>query len=198
MLAELADLVSQILKYPALLGVFGILGGWVLGILSAIVIDLRKDRVQAKRVRKLITIEIKQNLDLFNNFWDRAQQSAILQNDSVIEGMKIYPERTWQLKGYEILRIPLPHFLHTIWDHQIPLLALALDEKGIADANQFHARFDRLTICYTEMADKQRDYKELHHARWNGSEPDSEAPRPVKEFLKLVAEIRESGNPLAK
>ena len=175
----------------------GIGVGVVIGALSAFLgfrLEKGERRREAKerkcKIRSVLSLEIKQNLDEVDGFWVEVQAEI---------NKKEKPAKGPEQKAYRLAIIPLPTFTRIMWESQATYLPEVLEPDEFGSANQLHALFNTLTTIHRYLEQQRPDAegqpkgpKKTEKNPW-----EKYSPGQWYAFESAVEKIKKIGNPLA-
>lgn len=129
-------------------GLTGVVVGFLLNEGATFWRKQREEVKQAKAVRTILHIEIIQNLNALQNFWDEANKVEGTDNFSSDESRAHY------MVG-RLRRLVFPSWSYKVWESQLPLLPNALNVNEIKQVNHFYNQLNDITVLYSKMLQRQ-------------------------------------------
>jgi len=179
--------------------VFLVIVGWLLGLLSAVALDWRQDRRQARRIRAMLIQEIDHNLTLVSQLQKEAEDMLRLIQSST----KNREEQVILLK--RLYDLPFVAWTKTIWEGHQAIMPAVLQDRQISAVLNFFTALDRITAMREQIAriDKTpaADIDDPNRSvRYMGlSSVLYDEPRELAVLLvNLIQELTTNGNPLRR
>lgn len=164
-------------------GIIGTVVGTMLGFTLNEVAVWRRERSekkeQAKKVRLMVTLEIDRNLDLLQEFWEVVNQEDLTKKSETQAYIQL---------AEQFAVSPLPHWSHAIWQSEIPMLPLALNEKEVRAVHRLYTNFDMIESIHSSLSVLELDRQEERRAT-KGKESIGLRSFVTPKFYKLAPEI---------
>jgi hypothetical protein len=192
----------------AIFGVIGTIIGTIIGAILGFRLseratrqrEERTEKRQAGAIRTLLRLEIDQNLALLRDFWSEVNQVDESEEDPDLARLRL---------ARRMVGLPVPHWCHTMWKSQTPLLVVALSEEEIKQVHNLHIGLDAIAAIHSKLSALESEQREELRAARNetGMVPMSKAmglsqsfnrnaPGLWMECERIVREVLDKGNPL--
>ncbi|MBC8264298.1 MAG: hypothetical protein H8E47_09275 [Anaerolineales bacterium] len=188
----------------AIFGVIGTIIGTILGfMLSEWATRQREERTEKRQTRAIHTmlrLEIDQNLALLRDFWSKVNQVDESEQDPNLACLHL---------ARRMVGLPVPHWCHTMWKSQTPLLVVALSEEEIKQVHDLHNRLDAIAAIHSKLSALRSEQREESRATgtkmdimqtWAAIGRSKEFSRNAlglwMECERIVRKVLDKGNPL--
>jgi hypothetical protein len=132
----------------AAIGVIGTLGGTFLGFLLSTIEnrwrEQRTERKQVQSIRLLIGLEIQQNLELLEHFWEDVIQ---LESQEILASGDA--ERLHYAYAYRVTQKPPLIWSYNAWESQMAMLPIALEAREIRQVQNFYQRLRDISTIHS-------------------------------------------------
>ncbi len=125
---------------------FKILLGFVLGIVSAVILDRRKERMQATRVSQMLSHEIDYNLTLI------AQLRSKVDELHFHMGTTARNRIDQAILVRRLADIPFGDFEKAVWKGQMTFIPAALKSAQITKVMEFYSKLAEIEVLRSKMA----------------------------------------------
>ncbi len=126
-----------------LIGILGVLVGVVLGFLlhelSSLIRTKRKEKQQQQSVHTLIRIEIDQNLEKLRDFWGKVDP---------VDKNVMHSDENFH---HRLIETGLPQWSHKIWENQMSLSPMALNENELKKVHYCHEQLKKITALHSHL-----------------------------------------------
>ena len=137
-----------------------------------------EQKEQSKRVHKVVRIEIEQNIEHLDRFW----------NAFLTKAPKPEPD---EVMANRIAVIPLPTFSHHMWESQASVLPRVLKDEELENGQCLHNHLETFTNIHSYLR------TEVHLAKEDAEEWKKISTEHWKELQETYDRIYRIGNPIS-
>jgi hypothetical protein len=188
-------------------GVFGAIIGAILGFLLSELRQWTTEGKQADRVRTMLKLEIDQNISLLRENWEYWNK-AIQSNKSSQKISNLCRS---------LRAIPLPQWSRRVWEGQVSLLPIALNEEENRKVDSLYSQLNKITKITSQLSVLVSDVLSLDvpepyesaldldsepNRRYNQDQPKQERLKSqmyelMRNCEKVFQDVLDNGNPLS-
>lgn len=117
---------------------FNLIAGFILGIISTIILEQRKEKREIEAVRAMLLHEIDYNLDIARELWKKVESLHFL------IGVTARSPQDKAILVKRLARTPLIGWSKTVWQGQQPLIPSSFSESEIRKIQNLYKTFEKV------------------------------------------------------